>query len=41
MLLGNRKELQVEDLYKIVPGDESETLGMRLERYFQEKISKF
>lgn len=33
IILGNRRELQIDDLYKLSPADESETLGFALLRY--------
>ena len=32
--LGTKKELQIEDLYKVLPEDETEKLGLKLQKYY-------
>jgi len=34
MKLGTKKELQIEDLYQALPEDETEKLGLKLQKYF-------
>ena len=32
MRLGNKRDLQFKDLYQVMPDDESEALGLKLQR---------
>lgn len=35
MRLGTKKELQIEDLYQTLPEDETEKLGLKLQKYIK------
>jgi len=39
--LGTKKELQIEDLYQALPEDESEELGLILEKYYISLLMHF
>ena len=40
MILGNRRDLKENDLYRVVPDDESESLGLRLQAEWRKEMKK-